>query len=137
MITYQCVCGKHYRMTDDKAGAKVRCPVCGAVGDVPVPESPSEPASDPSPDSVPVLPSIPTTELPTLSPEPAPGPARASLLPTILAGAAFAAVCLLVLGLYLKTRSARTRPDPAADWPDELKPLAKLSLAKLEKKIIE
>jgi len=113
MIMFQCTCGKRYTMTDDKAGAKVRCPACGAAGDVPG-LSQTEQTGDPTPDPVPVLSSAPATELPTLPEAPTPEPARGSVIPMVLAGAAFAAVCLLVLGLYLTTRAARNRTDPAA-----------------------
>jgi len=116
MITYQCVCGKHYTMTDDKANAKVRCPACGAVGDVLALESPSSstPCADSAPESVPVLPPIPTPASPSSHARPASSPAPGSLLPMLLAGAAFAAVCLLVFGLHRATRAARNRSDPAA-----------------------
>ena len=42
MVIYQCECGKKYRLSDDKAGAKVRCKHCGRSGIVPhaAPEQP-------------------------------------------------------------------------------------------------
>ncbi len=35
MISYICSCGKRYELPDDKAGARVKCPACGAAGNVP------------------------------------------------------------------------------------------------------
>lgn len=47
MITFKCSCGREYRVADDKAGARVKCRHCGAVGRVgeaPAPPSMSVPS---------------------------------------------------------------------------------------------
>ena len=35
MLKFRCVCGKGYEVGNEKAGHKVRCSKCGAVGRVP------------------------------------------------------------------------------------------------------
>src|SRR5215217_5952801 len=42
-ISYKCSCGKSYRLKEEMAGKKVRCPNCNAVQTVPVPKPPEEP----------------------------------------------------------------------------------------------
>lgn len=44
MIEVHCVCGKLYRVPDDKAGKKLQCRRCGAVSRIPRPRTPDDQA---------------------------------------------------------------------------------------------
>ena len=37
-IELQCPCGKRLRMNEEAAGQQGKCPVCGAILDIPLPE---------------------------------------------------------------------------------------------------
>lgn len=81
-IEFSCSCGRHFRVADDKAGSKGKCPNCGHVVQVPAaaatPPAPRHAApapvmAAPAPRMSPAMPSQPVAA-PHLTPRPAAGP---------------------------------------------------------------
>src|SRR5687767_15061553 len=80
-ITWHCECGKSGKVPDDKAGKKGKCPACGRVIQVPLPEPPPE-ESDTFELAEPEVPvKRPAREVSTMSPAFIPSPLPPGIKP--------------------------------------------------------